>query len=201
MRLDSVSGTTDEQGDRRRLRRLVSAAAIVVLVVAVSGLAYVTRPWAANDAAETSIGMLSADAPRPGEPAPNFALSDETGQRVELAGFIGRPVFLNFWADWCTFCKEEMPDMQRIADQFGGQLVVLGVNTGDSVGTGERFAQRAGVTYQRLYDLELRVTEGYGIQAMPTSYFIDASGRIVDYSFGVLSYEQMLAKVEPLVDG
>jgi peroxiredoxin len=172
---------------------------LIVLALGVAGLAYLTRPWASDGDSSGELGMLSSNAPRPGDTAPNFALADQDGRRIELSDFAGRPVFLNFWADWCTFCKEEMPDMQRIADEFGDRLVVVGVNTGDSVETGERFAQRAGVTYTRLYDLDLEVTEGYGIQAMPTSYFIDAGGRIVDYSFGVLAYEQMLAKVTPMV--
>ena len=89
--------------------------------------------------------------------------------------------------------------MQRIAEQFDGALVVLGINTGDSVATGERFAERAGVEYPRLYDVDLQVTEGYRVQAMPTSYFIDAEGRIVEFSFGVMTYDQMLNKVEALM--
>lgn len=196
-----MSSVTDKSPQDRPARRLPAMLVLLLVLLALGGLAYVTRPWAADTVDEGSVGMLSDDTPRPGAPAPNFALTDQNGRRVELTGFNGRPVFLNFWADWCTFCKEEMPDMQRIAEQFGGQLIVLGVNTGDSVETGERFVERAGISYQRVYDLDLAVTEGYGVQAMPTSYFIDASGRIVDYSFGVLSYEQMLAKVGPLIDG
>lgn len=168
------------------------------ILVTVGALAFVTRPWSSDDPPSGALGMLDSTAPQPGELAPNFALTDQDGGRVELADFRGRPVFLNFWADWCTFCKEEMPDMQRIADTFGGELVVIGVNTGDSVETGERFVERAGVAYQRLYDLDLKVTEGYRVQAMPTSYFIDAEGRIAEFSFGFMTYEQMLTKVEEL---
>lgn len=172
-------------------------------VIVVGALAYLARPWSSESdvTGSDALGMLDDAAPRPGQPAPNFALTDQNGQRLELADLRGRPVFLNFWADWCTFCKDEMPDMQRIADEFGGQFVVLGVNTGDSVETGERFAERAGISYQRVYDLELNVTEGYRVQAMPTSYFIDAEGLLVDFNFGFMTYEQMLAKLQPLLGG
>jgi peroxiredoxin len=169
------------------------------ILVTVGVLAFVARPWAADDAPSGALGMLDSAAPQPGAPAPDFALTDQNGDRFALADFQGRPVFLNFWADWCTFCKEEMPDMQRIADQFGGELVVIGVNSGDSVETGERFVERAGVQYRRLYDLDLTVTEGYRVQAMPTSYFIDAEGRIADFNFGFMTYERMLAKIEALL--
>jgi peroxiredoxin len=181
-------------------RRKVAAVALALgLLVTVGAVAFINRPWASESAAPGALGMLDASAPEPGALAPNFALTDQNGNRVELADFHGSPVFLNFWADWCTFCKEEMPDMQRIAEQFDGALVVLGVNTGDSVATGERFAERAGVEYPRLYDLDLQVTEGYRVQAMPTSYFIDAEGRVAEFSFGVMTYDQMLSKVEALL--
>jgi thiol-disulfide isomerase/thioredoxin len=140
--------------------------------------------------------MLSRETPRRAGDAPDFALENERGEVVRLSDFEGRPVFLNFWATWCTFCIEEMPDMQRVQDQYGDGLVVIGVNAGDSVEDGEDFVRQTGITYLRLYDPELNVTDGYLVRAMPTSYFITAAGKILDANFGFMVYDQMIEKIE-----
>jgi thiol-disulfide isomerase/thioredoxin len=175
---------------------------VIALIILVLGfVAWDQRPWATSDIDVTTLGMLTNEAPRREAEAPNFALEDEDGNRFTLAEFEGRPVFLNFWATWCTFCKEEMPDMQRIQNQYGDDLVVIGVNVGDSVEDGEGFVRRAGITYLRLYDRDQEVTDGYLVQAMPTSYFITADGVIVDANFGFMVYDQMVEKVELAIDG
>lgn len=175
-----------------------------MLLILTGIVAFTYRPWAGTDRVGSDgvpQGMIdSGVAPEPGKAAPNFLLMRADGSRLRLSDLLGRPVFLNFWADWCEPCKEEMPDMQRVADLYGDGLVVLGVNAGDRVEVGERFVAEAGVTYERLYDLNLDVTDGYQVRVMPTSYFIDEEGTIVDYSFGVMTIETMLEKVSAIAD-
>jgi peroxiredoxin len=189
----------------RRLIDRLSTVALVVAVVVAGYVAYSTRPWdrsAGQVDTSSPLGLIGGDAsaPRPGETAPDFALLREDGSTLRLSDLQGRPVFLNFWATWCTFCIEEMPDMQRIADEFDGQIVVLGLNTGDSIPDGAAYAERLDVHYELVYDTDLQVTEGYRVRAMPTSYFIDSSGQISDAHFGFMTYDDMREKVESLLD-
>lgn len=195
--------TLDEpQGDASRGVRLLVALGALILVGGL--LALILQPWADDGdgaaSSSTEIGMLDGSSPNPGDAAPDFALLDQDGNRHQLSDFRGQAVFLNFWADWCTFCKEEMPDMQEVHEQFGEEVVVIGVNAGDSIDVGERFVDSVGVTYLRLYDRELEVTDGYRVQAMPTSYFIDADGQIADFNFGFMVYDQMVEKVQTALD-
>lgn len=180
----------------------LSTVALVVAILIGGYVAYTTRPWDRSDNTDTSLGLISGDpnAPRPGEQAPDFVLQQEGGSALQLSDLRGTPVFLNFWATWCTFCLEEMPDMQRIAEEFDGQLIVLGLNTGDSIEDGAGYADRLGVNYELVYDTTLEVTNGYRVRAMPTSYFLDTEGRIVDAHFGFLTYDDMLAKVTALLE-
>jgi len=193
--------TIEYETDRPRSRRdrLATLALIGALLFA-GAVGWVTRPW--ENEPETPFGMTGAaeGAPRPGELAPDFRLQRADGSPLRLSELRGQPVFLNFWATWCTFCLEEMPDMQRIAEQFDGQLVVLGVNAGDSVAAGDGFANRIGATYELVYDTEQQVVAGYRVRAMPSSYFIDAEGRIVDAHLGFLTRDDMLEKVTALLD-
>ena len=176
-------------------------AVVALIAIVLAFIAWDQRPWAASSAIDGGLGMLTSVTPRRDGEAPNFALQNEEGERVALAEFEGRPVFLNFWATWCTFCKEEMPDMQRVQERYGDDLVVIGVNAGDSVDDGEAFVRNAGITYLRLYDRDLQVTDGYLVQAMPTSYFITADGKISDANFGFMVYDQMIEEVEKALAG
>lgn len=175
--------------------------ALVMAVIIGGYVAYTTRPRDRSTNVDAPLGLVGGDpgARRPGERAPDFVLQREDGSELQLSDLNGTPVFLNFWATWCTFCLEEMPDMQRIADEFDGRLVVLGLNTGDSTEDGSGHANRLGVTYELVYDTTLEVTNGYRVRAMPTSYFLDADGSIVDAHFGFLTYDDMLNKVNELL--
>ncbi len=74
------------------------------------------------------------------------------------------------------------------------------MNTGDSIEDGTGYTDRLGVSYELVYDTNLDVTEGYRVRAMPTSYFISANGAIVDAHFGFLTYDDMLSKVNALLE-
>lgn len=156
-------------------------------------------PQQAGFAGQTPGMLDTSRVPESGDFAPNFSLERADGSAVRLSDFRGRPVVLNFWADWCIGCKQEMEDIQRVADLYGEAIVVIGVNAGDLVEVGEQLANDADLHYERLYDLSLDVTDGYGVRAMPTSYFIDAGGRIIDISFGTLGYNSLLDKVTSVV--
>ncbi|CAN5801103.1 redoxin domain-containing protein [soil metagenome] len=194
--------TLDE--DRSSASRWPMILVVALIILILGFIAWDQRPWAASDsgpATSGELGMLTSDTPQPGSPAPDFALLNEQGERFMLSEFEGRPVFLNFWATWCSFCLEEMPDMQRVQEQYGDDLVVIGVNAGDSVEDGEDFVRSVGISYLRLYDRDLEVTDGYRVQAMPTSYFIAPDGTIADFNFGFMVYDQMVEKVERAVTG
>ncbi len=65
--------------------------------------------------------------------APNFVLRDLNRHRIELRGYRGKVVLLNFWATWCGPCMIEMPQFGAWQEQFGReQFQVLGISMDDS---------------------------------------------------------------------
>ncbi|MDP2932262.1 MAG: TlpA disulfide reductase family protein [Chloroflexota bacterium] len=111
--------------------------------------------------------------------APDFKLADLNGNTVALSDLRGKPVLLNFWATWCPPCREEVPLIEEINQEWTSKgLVVLTVSLDDSADTVKDFVQNYGLTFTVLHDREQRVAQTYGIQGIPTTLFIDKDGNI-----------------------
>jgi len=111
------------------------------------------------------------------EPAPDFTLKNQAGENVRLEDMRGQVVMLNFWASWCGPCRQEMPLMDEIYEEyekFG--FTILAVNVDEDAADADRFLSTVPVTFPILYDGESRVSELYGVDAMPTTVMIDRSG-------------------------
>lgn len=112
-----------------------------------------------------------------GSPAPDFALRSLDGGTVQLSQFRGRPVMLTFAASWCPDCRAEAPVQQALHEQHP-DLVVLLVDSNEQDAVVRDFAAEFGMTYPVLLDPSSQVSRQYRIFAIPTSFFIDASGVI-----------------------
>ncbi|AVQ98233.1 redoxin domain-containing protein [Oceanobacillus sp. M65] len=134
-----------------------------------------------------------------GDKAPDFELKTLEGEQVRLSDYRGERVLLNFWSTWCPPCRQEMPDMQQFfQDQ---DPVILAVNLTDTEvnqKTVREFIEEFGVTFPVLLDEKAKVSQLYRIQPIPTTYFIDAEGKIRYKAFGALTYEQMIQEYEKL---
>ena len=126
-----------------------------------------------------------------GDAAPNFMLVNAAGEVVSLDQFLGeKAVVVNFWASWCNFCLEEMPDLEAVGQEFSDDLVILGVNNQETVSQGDPFAVARGVTYPLLYlPKDDQIVKAYQVLAMPTTYYIDINGVIVDRKLGFDTHE------------
>ena len=136
----------------------------------------------------TNSGEVGTDV---GDAAPNFMLVNAAGEVVSLDSFLGeKAVVVNFWASWCNFCLEEMPDLEAVGQEFSDELVILGVNNQETVSQGDPFAVARGVTYPLLYlPKDDQIVKAYQVLAMPTTYYIDINGVIVDRKLGFDTHE------------
>lgn len=128
-----------------------------------------------------------------GRTAPDFDLASLDGKRVKLSDFRGKAVLLNFWATWCSPCKQEMPWFVDLQKKYGSEgLVVVGVAMDDSEASKiAQFASEMGVNYPVLLGTE-RVSEEYGnVQYLPTSFYIDRDGKFVGKGVGLLGRKEV----------
>lgn len=127
-----------------------------------------------------AIGVLVVMLPMASQaatPAPDFTLKSRSGENVRLEDMRGQVVMLNFWASWCGPCRQEMPLMDDLYEQYKDLgFTILAVNVDENREEALRFLDKVPVSYPILYDPESRVSELYEVQAMPTTVMIDRSG-------------------------
>jgi thiol-disulfide isomerase/thioredoxin len=112
------------------------------------------------------------------QPPLDFTLPTLQGEEFTLSAMRGKPVVLNFWATWCEPCKRELPSLQRAAEHYGDQVIIVGVDQGESVAQVTGFVEQFGLTYTIPLDSEFAASGRYNIRGMPTTFFIDAGGTI-----------------------
>lgn len=130
-----------------------------------------------------------------GVQAPAFELATADGKRVSLAALRGQVVLLNFWATWCPPCREEMPSMERLHQEFKAQgLAVLAVNIQESPKQVARFMRDFRLTFPALLDVDATIAGRYGVRGLPSTYLIDRTGRVVGQVVGARDWAGPAAK-------
>ncbi|MGE5590233.1 MAG: peroxiredoxin family protein [Bacillota bacterium] len=127
--------------------------------------------------------------PEKGYLAPDFEAVDiATGRKVRLSDLRGKPVYINFWATWCKWCKVEMPDIQKVYQAQRDKIHVLLVDAdfNETPDMMKKFAQDNNLALPMLYDPKGEVANNYLIRALPTSVFINKSGVITGIYPGAL---------------
>ncbi len=144
----------------------------------------------------------------------NFTLYDQYGNTHSLEDYKGKVVFLNFFATWCGPCNMEMPDIQKLYEEYGyneKDVVFLGVampkseqnpnNADVSQDEIKAFLEERGYTFPVVFDTTGKVSESYWVDAFPTTYLIDKEGEIFGYVSGMLSEENMRSAIEQTITG
>jgi peroxiredoxin len=124
-----------------------------------------------------------------GDRVPAFAAADLAGDTVSLEKLRGEAVLLNIWATWCPPCREEMPELQALAREYGPRgLRVIGVSI-DMRGAEDAirgFLEDHGIGFTILHDPDERVTRAFRAAGVPETYLIDREGRLAARWIGKL---------------
>ena len=114
-------------------------------------------------------------------------------------------VFLNFWATWCPYCLEEMPDIEALYEQYAlegrDDVVILGaafpgLNGETDTQSVAAYLEENGYLYPTLMDTEGELLSEFYLGGYPTTYMIDAEGNIYGYVTGMIPREFMEQIIE-----
>ncbi|HYI65687.1 MAG TPA: TlpA disulfide reductase family protein [Candidatus Limnocylindrales bacterium] len=176
---------------RRRRGSLLWLIGIVVLAIVLGVLATIPILRGTPDG---RIGSLV------GQVAPDLEAEDLDGRTWSLTDADGRLVWVNFWAISCEPCRTEMPAMQRLAEAYPDELLILGVDWGEGRDAVTDFVERYGVDYPILLDPTLEIYYRWaGTDGLPRHYFIGAEGTVLREVIGPLDPSRMVAILEELL--
>jgi cytochrome c biogenesis protein CcmG/thiol:disulfide interchange protein DsbE len=134
-----------------------------------------------------------------GSEAPTFSVTSLTGGTQVNLDTVGkdrhRPVVLNFFASWCGPCQEETPLLAttaKVERAKGSTVQFVGVDVADKPGNAIPFVSRSGISYPVGVDPDFKVSSGlYGVNGMPSTFFIDSTGHVIGQHYGPLNRTQL----------
>jgi thiol-disulfide isomerase/thioredoxin len=170
-------------------RRLITVAVVaVVIVVAVIAIVHLSARKGLP-----AVGSVIPAAQRPA--APVIEGASLTGGHLNVASLRGHTVVVNFWGSWCAPCQAEGPVLARVSRQTASLGVrFVGVDVRDNNASGLAFEQGYHITYPSISDPNSLIAAGFGAYApssTPSTYIIDAQGRIAWAYFGRTTYNQL----------
>ena len=157
-----------------------------------------TQPTATKPEATQPTDPPETPTTQPTDPAVtleyDFTVTDGSGNPVKLSDYVGKPIVLNFWASWCGPCKSEMPEFQQVFAEMGEQVQFLMVNAtvSDTMADAKSFINQYGYTFPVVFDTRGEALYTYGVDAFPTTFFLDKTGTVAGYAVGAISKDTLL---------
>jgi peroxiredoxin len=202
----TTTGPSEPHRDRPSASRSPRRFAVVLGVVALIGVAaYVsTRPLGGGSTSYAPNANASLSGTGPGiaigESAPDFVragdgeplLVDLDGNPVHLGDFAGKPLWIVFWATWCTPCQEEAGDIRAAFHAHGSDdLQILAIDIQEPAAAVRAYASEHDLDYAIGLDPTAAVKALYGNLGLPSHIFLDGEGVIRDRYLGQLTAELM----------
>lgn len=147
--------------------------------------------WSTMQGNSTSISNGNTPTDQQTQAAPDITFTDLEGNKQTLQQFKGKSVYVLFWAEWCGYCKSELPIIEELYKEYGNNkkdVVFVSVVMPDNQYTLESYQN---FVKENEYSFPVYVDDGtafsaYGISSFPTTYTLDKEGNIFGYTSGML---------------
>ncbi len=170
-----------------------------IAVCAIGAAALIAAYFSMRSGGESKAGLLVTtqgpplhllDSPRA---LRTIAFEDGQGRKRALSDFRGRVVLLNVWATWCVPCREEMPALDRLQQNFGGpgfEVLALAIDAGGAAAV-KRFYEEIGIRALAVYvDRTMRASGDLAVVGVPTTLLIDRDGREIGRRTGPAPWDK-----------
>ncbi len=190
----SYTETAESRDNFRRARARLSAAALLIAVYAIAGLA--GNVAAAADAGAPA-GLQNFVTKTVPAPLPEVQFQDAAGQFHNLAEYKGKIVLVNFWATWCAPCREEMPSLDRLQAALGGPdftVVIISLDRG-GYAKAAAFLNEIGVkNLTSFVDPGIKAARKLGALGLPVTLLLNRKGDEIGRLTGPAEWDQAEAR-------
>ena len=139
-----------------------------------------------------------------GESVELSAAEITTNDMWKLSEQRGQVVLLNAWGPWCAPCRKELPELQKLSDEFAAKgLLIVGLATRTNATSTLAFTSKFGITYPQLADYDsaaLATLRGIPSSTVPGTIFIDRKGRIAGWALGAADSALIRSITQSLLD-
>ncbi len=151
---------------------------LIILLMVLIGMGMLGIGSGAEETEELFLAMQAIQFDEPVE-IPELSLPLVGGETRKLSDFKGSVVLLNFWATWCGYCEKERPSLQALYEKYQKKgLVIVAVSIDRAaIETVEKYLKEHELTFPTLHDQDSSVAGDFGVRGVPSTYFIDASGK------------------------
>lgn len=133
--------------------------------------------------------------------ARGFELETLDGKTVSLEEHLGHPIVLNFWASWCTPCKEEAAVFGAVhRDYKDSDVVFIGIAVRDTKKDARAFVKKYKIDYTIGFDPASQVATTYEVGPIPETFFIDKEGVIKARWFGAVPEDKLVENIEAMLN-
>lgn len=151
-----------------------------------------------NETSETKSGKRSSALHQEmasGSEAPDFTAKLNNGETFTLSDKEGQVILLNFWATWCTNCVKEMPAIEKLYEEYGDQIVIVGVNVGEDEDTVDTFVEAKNYSFPIAYDADSEVSNLYPSAGIPYTVIIGKDGIVTETFLGAKDADSQYTKL------
>jgi peroxiredoxin len=172
-----------------------------VLLLALIAAAYITAGCGAGSASDPDLRASGAvvEGIQKGDRLPDAQLTTFSGEPIRISELKGQPLIVNFWATWCGPCNDEIPMLEEAYKANSGSGLQLVAITDEQKDEVEPFMQSHEMTFPVLLDPRKRVNNAYQVIAIPTTFFLDRNGIIVERHLGALGPNLLKVYLEKIM--
>lgn len=149
-----------------------------------------------DDGLAPAVEDIQSDAAVDSDVNLDFATFD--GGSDNFTSYAGTPLVINFFARTCPACVSEMPEFQEVSETLGDAVNFVGISTDPRKEDAEILVEETGVTYDLGWDPAGDLFAEFGGFAMPTTVFVSSEGTVVEVWSGVLTPDDLTAKIQEL---
>jgi cytochrome c biogenesis protein CcmG, thiol:disulfide interchange protein DsbE len=147
-----------------------------------------------SDKIKNLLTQLQGGMPKNPIEIKDFKIIDPNNNNHNLFEFKGKVILLNLWATWCPPCREEMPSMQKLYEEYKSKNFTIVAVSGESMDTVKNFLSKNKYDFPIFIDDNNQLNRTYGTGSIPTTYLIDKNGFMIAQFVGGRNWSSPLAK-------